>query len=148
MYIPYDIVLAHILPKCSIDTRLAFGIRPSKIDLTPFETGSLGESFRDRYNPKITRVQFVKDIHHVNVPLWPCVKSSDPPYCHPHLQPLCKCPVRLNIMYAYNRAQSRRVTDSIRIRVTKTDVRINGIFPERYVHVDTLTITSCGHVVR
>ena len=49
--LPLDIVLQHILPKCDIDTRIAFKIKPQKIDLNPFKTGGFDASMKLRYAP-------------------------------------------------------------------------------------------------
>ena len=141
MNIPYDIVVSHILPKCSIDTRIAFRIKPSKIDMTPFETGSLGDSLKARYNKNVPGQQWVEDETQLHIPFWPSVKSTDnyPDYVHTDL--LCKCPVRLNISYAYGLSQSKRGgTDSLGIRVTKTDLRVYWKLPEHAVRIATLTI--------
>ena len=145
MYIPYEIVLSHVLPKCSIDTRLAFGIKPSKIDLTPFETGSLGESLKARYNKDVPGQQWIEDETHVHIPFWPSVKSTDhyPDYVHTDM--LCECPVRLHIGYSYGPVQSKRWgRDSLGIRFSKTDLR-DCTNPGHTVRISITIINANGH---
>ena len=149
MNIPYDIVVSHILPKCSIDTRIAFRIKPSKIDMTPFETGSLGNSLKARYNKNVPGQQWVEDETQLHIPFWPSVKSTDnyPNYVHTNL--LCECPVRMHIAYSYGHVQSKRWgKDSLGIRVSKTDLRIHWTRPEHTVRLATTIINGNGHVQR
>ena len=47
--LPLDVVYVHILPKCNIDTRLAFGIRPARLNLQFYETGDFAASLKRRF---------------------------------------------------------------------------------------------------
>ena len=56
--------------KCDIDTRIAFKIKPQKIDLNPFKTGGFDASMKLRYAPNLfkckSKMQYVSAIllHH------------------------------------------------------------------------------------
>jgi hypothetical protein len=49
--LPDDIFTNHILPYCNIDIRLAFKIKPKKIDLQPYESGEFRNTMKRRYTP-------------------------------------------------------------------------------------------------
>lgn len=66
--LPEDILTNHILPFCDIDTRLAFKIKPNKIDLRPFESGDFRNAMKRRYKPLDLSYQY-KGQTHVVVPL-------------------------------------------------------------------------------
>lgn len=51
--IPLDVVYTWILPNCPIETRVAFGVPPRRLDTTRYETGKLGYLLR-----KVSRSRF------------------------------------------------------------------------------------------
>jgi len=65
--LPLDVVYVHILPKCNIDTRLAFGIRPARLNLQFYETGDFAASLKRRF--KISNVDHYDSGIFVQVPL-------------------------------------------------------------------------------
>ena len=65
--LPCDIVYTHILSKCCIDTRLAFKIPPSRLNLDWYETGDFAETLRYRYAPN--QLQQVKGINQIFIPM-------------------------------------------------------------------------------
>ena len=65
--LPDDIFTNHILPYCNIDMRLAFRIKPKKIDLQPYESGEFRNTMKLRYTPD--KSQQVKGKTYVLIPL-------------------------------------------------------------------------------
>lgn len=49
--LPDDVVFKCIFPFCDIDTRLAFKIKPNKINLRLFESGEFNNAMKLRYTP-------------------------------------------------------------------------------------------------
>jgi hypothetical protein len=66
--LPEDILTNHVLPFCDIDTRLAFKIKPNKIDLRLFESGDFKNAMKRRYTPLNPSYQYNGQTH-VMVPL-------------------------------------------------------------------------------
>jgi hypothetical protein len=65
-----DVIFDHVLPKCSIDTRLAFRIPPRKLDMATFEASLVALAWK--YGPMPVRVGRPLRPHHYRqyVPLW------------------------------------------------------------------------------
>jgi hypothetical protein len=66
--LPEDILTNHVLPFCDIDTRLAFKIKPSKINLHIFESGDFRNTMKRRYTSLNPSYQYKGQTHFL-VPL-------------------------------------------------------------------------------
>lgn len=71
-----DVILAHVIPKCSIDTRLAFRVKPRKLDMASFEQSLAGLAWK--HGPEIPRAgRTPADSYRQFVPLWQFGKRED-----------------------------------------------------------------------
>lgn len=72
-----DVIFDHILPKCGIDTRLAFHVKPGKLDMTLFEVILAGLAWK--HGPEIPRIGTIGSKHSYRqfVPLWQFGKRED-----------------------------------------------------------------------
>lgn len=59
-----DVIWTHILPRLSIDLRIALGVRPGRLNLISFEHGPVGMSLKTRYSQ-----QYIAGETHVVVPM-------------------------------------------------------------------------------
>lgn len=69
-----DILYEHVFPKCSIDQRLALGVPPRKIDMSPFEHN---HSLKWRYDRNKLPDEHIPWQEDVVVPIWKHGKRSD-----------------------------------------------------------------------
>jgi hypothetical protein len=135
--LPQDILYTHILPKCDIDTRLAFKLPPSRLCLQSYETGYCHETLRRRYAPDPT--QQVDGEHNVLIPMhtiagWHDINARP---MHWHRQAM------VNLSIHYNFAGYRRnkaFDDSIQITVIRIDYRDPSKAPPISETVATLWI--------
>lgn len=64
--ISMDVVHACVLPRLSIDTKLALGVPPRRLDMAKYDTGDLGAAFRRRYQEPVL---IGNDVGRAHVPL-------------------------------------------------------------------------------
>lgn len=76
-HLPGDIVFVHILSKCDVDTRLAFGIEPNRITLEPSVKEAFTDMLERRLDPSIYWHRDFKGVHSVVFPLYK-LKPGEP----------------------------------------------------------------------
>lgn len=135
---PSDVFWSDVLPKCSIDTRRAFGLPPRRLDMEPYETGALGDAFRRRYRDEHSYGNSSEAS--VTVPLWGVDLTLQPnSYFEQLAGPFCKCPVRLTIRREFDSNMSWKIPGGYLINVTRHDYR----YPLLESNCD-LRIRRCG----
>lgn len=119
---PSDVFWSCVLPKCSIDTRLAFGLWPRKLDMEPYETGALGDAFRRRYRDE--HMYGNSTVASAHVPLWGVDLTLQPNSYFEELRlPVTRCPVNLIIRREFNTYMSCKIPGGYLITVKRNDHR-------------------------
>lgn len=112
-HLPEDIVFIHVLPKCDIDTRLAFGIEPNRITLEPSVKEAFTDMLERRLDPSIYWHRDFKGVHSVVFPLYK-LKPGEPWERWTG--------VEMEIQYDFDgRMRDRHQKDSIHISVSRKD---------------------------
>jgi hypothetical protein len=124
--LPKDIIFSHILPKCDIDTRLAFKIPPSKMCSQRYKSSDFVETLRHRYAPD--RIQQAMGVQYVLIPLHTIAgwyDNSDEESRH--------AMVNLGIFYDFAGYRRNKIyKDSIQITVICIDYRDVNKYPRSY----------------
>jgi hypothetical protein len=124
--LPLDIVLQHILPKCDIDTRRAFKIKPRKMDLKPFKTGSFDASMKLRYVPNPFESQC--NMQYVYIPMPTIAGWSTWERNENDNFPIRFATVNLSIWYNWGRFMKEKEDwDTMKITVSRIDQRDNSV---------------------
>lgn len=118
---PSDVFWSWILPKCSIDTRRAFGLWPRRLDMAPYETGALGDAFRRRYRDEHSYGNSIEAS--VAVPLWGADLTLQPNSWFDKYRHVTRCPVRLTIRREFNTHMSLKIPGGYLITVDRDDDR-------------------------
>ena len=112
-HLPEDIVFIHVLPKCDIDTRLAFGIEPNRITLEPSVKEAFTDMLERRLDPSIYWLRDFKGVHSVVFPLYK-LKPGEPWERGTG--------VEMEIQYDFDgRMRDRHQKDSIHVSVSRCD---------------------------
>ncbi len=120
--LPLDIVLHHILPKCDIDTRIAFKIKPQKIDLNPFKTGGFNASMKLRYAPNPFKCK--SKMQYVYIPLHTAAGWSKN---YDDYRVKCAI-VNLGVWYNWGHfMKAKEDWDTIKITVSRIDQRDRSV---------------------
>lgn len=135
---PSDVLWSHVLPKCSIDTRLAFGLPPRRLDMVPYETGALGDAFRRRYRDEHSYGN--SSVASVTVPLWGVDLTLQPHSCFEEFGGhVTRCPVYLTIRREFDTNMSWKIPGGYLITVERDDRR----YPLLETNCD-LRMRRCG----
>jgi hypothetical protein len=105
----------HVLPKCDIDTRLAFGIEPNRITLEPSVKEAFTDMLERRLDPSIYSHRDMRGVHSVVFPLY----KLKPGVTH---LPSPRTGVMMEIQYDFDgRMRDRHQKDSIHVWVSRDD---------------------------
>jgi hypothetical protein len=118
---PSDVFWSYVLPKCSIDTRRAFGCPPRRLDMEPYETGPLGDAFRRRYRDELSCGNSLEAS--VVVPLWGADLTLHPNSLFEKFGHVTRCPVNLHIRREFNSHMSLKIPGGFLITVERYDYR-------------------------
>lgn len=142
--LPLEVVLIHVLPKCDIDTRLAFGIMPNRIDVSGYERGALGKALRYRIRPVQYGNGDKKSRAIARVPLWHVGGES----CQGNARTFLRIAYVFK-RYAFNDPMysGDRFRDCMMIKVTKHDHRFSPPDKRCVQRIASFAIDSFGKKV-
>ena len=142
--LPLDVVLCHVLPKCDIDTRLAFGITPNRIDVTGYDRGALGAALRHRLRPVQYGNGDKKSRTIARVPLWHVGGKN----CQGNARTFLRIDYVFK-RYAFNNPMysDEEFHDCMMIKVTKHDHRFSPPDKRCFQRIDSFAIDSFGKQV-